>query len=59
MDILKFLQTVKGSKQYEFEGSVLTITNYRTGERVRLDLAKMDEDMLEALTPDDDEEEEW
>jgi hypothetical protein len=47
------MQIIHGSKQFEFDGSVLIITSYYTGERLRLDLGNLDEEMLEALTPDD------
>lgn len=49
----KAMQIIHGSKQFEFDGSVLIITSYYTGERLRLDLGNLDEEMLEALTPDD------
>ena len=61
MDIKKVLEIMRGSKRYEFHGSVLTVTGYYTGERVKLDLSNLTEEMLEVLAPevDDDVEEEW
>ena len=40
---------------------MLTVTGYYTGERVKLDLSNLTEEMLEELAPDedDDREEEW
>ena len=54
---------INGSKQYEFgyneEGqmSVLTITGYYSGEELKLDLSKLTPEMLEALQPEEVEEE--
>lgn len=38
-----------GSKSYEFEGTVLSVTGYRTGKEVRLDLGNMTEEMYDEL----------
>ena len=35
-------------------GTVLTVIGYYTGKRISLDLGKLDADMLEALTPDEE-----
>ena len=61
MDFSEVMQIIHGSKRYEFHGSVLTVTGYYTGERVKLDLSNLTEEMLEELAPDedDDREEEW
>jgi len=55
------LQIVRGSKQFTFNGSTLEVTGYYTGETLRLDLSKLDEDILNALQVDDDynEDDEW
>ena len=37
-----------------FNGTVLTVIGYYTGKRISLDLGKLDADMLEALTPDEE-----
>lgn len=58
MDFLEVMEVLKGSKQYEFDGALLTVTGYYTGKQVRLDLSKLTEEMIEALTPEDDEEDE-
>jgi hypothetical protein len=58
MDIKKVLEIMRGSKQYEFHGAVLTVTGYYTGERVKLDLSNLTEEMLDELAPDDDSGEE-
>lgn len=49
------MNILQGSKRYEFGYneagmmSVLTITDYYSGESVSLDLSRMDEAMLDAL----------
>lgn len=62
MDInkkLRFLEsTLRGSMRYEFEGTVLTLTQYYSGKSIRLDLGNITEEMLEELIVDDDEEDE-
>lgn len=59
MDILEFTRLINGSKEYRFEGSVLTITGYYSGKRVSLDLSLMTEEMLEELiVPEDNDDEE-
>lgn len=45
----KFQKILNGSKQYQFDGPVLTITSYYTGEEIKLDLSALDEEMLEQL----------
>lgn len=54
---------MKASKTYEFDYSeecgydtVLEVTDYRTGERVRLDLSRLTEEMLNALQVSDGED---
>lgn len=54
------LHILRGSKEYEFNGTVLTITPYYGGESVKLDLSLINEEMLETLiVEDDDEEDGW
>lgn len=52
-----FQEIIRGSKQYEFEGTVLTITGYYTGKRVSIDLSMIDEDTFLDIVPEDDEDE--
>lgn len=62
MDYREFTEIIRGSKQYEFNGTVLTVTGYYTGKRVRIDLSMIDPDMLEEIIvedDEDDEEDEW
>lgn len=61
MDIKEVMRIINGSKEFYFEGSVLTIKSYYSGKAVKLDLAKLDDDMLEQLQPEDEDEydEEW
>lgn len=49
-DLEQALRILRGSKQYNFNGTVLTVIGYYTGKRISLDLGKLDADMLEALT---------
>lgn len=56
MDFMKFQRLLNKSKSYTFEGSVLTITDYYTGEEVRLDLSMMDEENYNAMLQEDTEE---
>ncbi len=58
MNIKEFLKIVNGSKEFGFKGSVLTIRGYYTGETVKLNLANIDEEMLEQLIYEEEEEEE-
>lgn len=58
MDFSEVMEVLNGSKQYEFNGPVLTVIGYYTGKRVKLDLSKLTEEMVEELTPDDEEEDE-
>ena len=48
-DLEQALRILRGSKQYNFNGTVLTVIGYYTGKRISLDLGKLDADMLEAL----------
>ena len=62
MDMRTFRRIVNGSKRYEFDsGMILTVTDYMTGDSVKLDLSCLTEEMLEELIveDDEDEEEEW
>lgn len=45
-----------GSKRYEFEDTVLSVTDYFTGDEVRLDLGRVDEDMYEELKAEEMED---
>ena len=53
-DLEQALRILRGSKQYNFNGTVLTVIGYYTGKRISLDLGKLDADMLEALTPNEE-----
>lgn len=55
------LSILRGSKQFDFEYgnhgcTVLVITNYYTGEKVRLDLGNITEEMLDELQVELNEE---
>ena len=49
------LRTLSGSIQYEFDGTVLTLTQYHTGKRIKLDLGCLTPEMLEELIVDEEE----
>ena len=51
----KLQHILAGSKQYQFDGPILTITNYYTGEEIKLDLSRLDEEVLNELIVQDDE----
>ena len=48
-----------GSKQFRFNGSVLELTHYYTGEKINLDLEVLldNEEILEQMIVEDEEEE--
>lgn len=60
---LELLQKIlHSSKEFTFNGTVLTIRHYYTGDSINLDLSMIDEDMLSELIVDDDdldEDEDW
>ena len=61
-DYNEFMRIIRGSKEYRFDGTVLTVINYYTGKKIMLDLAAVTPEMLEELTPcydDEDESEVW
>ena len=64
MNISKKLQllesTLRGSMRYEFNGTVLTLTQYYSGKSIKIDLGNINEEMLEELiVPDYDDDEEY
>lgn len=48
-DYLQFLRILRNSKEYSFDGTVLTIRSYRTGEEVKIDLAKLTKEEFENI----------
>ena len=58
MNIERFYSLLRQSKRYEMQGSVLTISDYYTGESVSLDLSMLTEEMLEELICEDGSQEE-
>lgn len=55
MDAVKLMRLLNGSMRYEFNGSILTITGYYSGDEVKLDLSRLSDEMLEELIVEDDE----
>lgn len=57
-DLLR--KILNGSKQFRFEGAVLELQHYYSGEKIKLDLSVLldNEDILEDMLVDDDEDEE-
>ena len=50
------MKIIRGSKAYEFiTDTILEITNYHTGESIKLDLDCLTEEMLEELQVEDDD----
>lgn len=50
----KLQQILKGSKEFKFEQgdngkTILKLTSYNTGETIKLDLAKLTEEMIEEI----------
>lgn len=56
MEYNTFLKIIRGSKAYEMDGTVLELTGYYTGKRVRIDLAKITEEMFEEIAEESDSE---
>lgn len=54
-----FMRLLGRSKEYRIDGSVLTITDYHTGDGVRLNLAQIPEDLFEEMTYEEDGDEYW
>lgn len=57
MDMFEFLKLINGSIRYEMDRGVLEITGYYTGKSVKLDLTRLNEEMLDELIVTDEEEE--
>lgn len=57
----KVSRILMGSKEYEFNGSVLTVRDYYDRQnKFSIDISKLTQEMLEELKPDEDDEyEEW
>lgn len=49
-----FKSVIRGSKQYEFIGECLKITNYYTGESVIINLGAITEDMFDMIVTDEE-----
>lgn len=56
MEFEKFTNLLFESKQYKFDGSILEITGYYTGNTVKLDLSLLPEDVYQELIVDDEED---
>ena len=62
--LFETLSIINGSKTFTFDYSeesghntILELTNHNTGERVRLDLSKLTDDMLDELQVSDEDDE--
>lgn len=53
----KLQNILRNSKRYEMNGSILTLTDYYTGESISLDLSQMSEESLEEMIVEEEEEE--
>ena len=56
MDFTRFQRLLNSSKTYEFEDTVLIISDYRTGETVRLDLNQLDEETYNEIVCEDEDD---
>ncbi len=56
MDFTRFQRLLNSSKTYEFEDTVLIISDYRTGETVRLDLSQLDEETYNEIVCEDEDD---
>jgi hypothetical protein len=55
-----FKSIINGSIEFEMEvGGQLTVTSYRTGESVTLDLSRINEDMFDELVTERDDEDDY
>lgn len=52
----KFLQLLQSSKQFNFNGNVLEITDYYTGDSVKLDLSLIPEEVFEEMVAEDEDD---
>ena len=62
MNINEFQKVIRGSKVFDFEGynlEILKITNYRTGETVKIDLSGITQDILDDLLVTDEDDGEY
>lgn len=51
-----FLSIIRGSMEYEFDGTVLTVTGYYSGKRASIDLGELNEEMFDSMVVDEDDE---
>ena len=54
-----FTRILRRSKEYEFNGSVLVLRDYYSGDEIRLDLAKVTPELFEEIAEGDPREEIW
>ena len=50
---------LRSSKTYKFEGDVLTLTHYYTGESVKLDLSLLSPETVEAIIVTNEDSDEY
>ena len=62
----KAMQILSGRKMFTFDGTILTVSDYYTGDSVKIDFANMDEDTFktlqlaeDAVIQYDEDEDEW
>lgn len=53
------MRILRGSKRYEFEDSILTVSDYRTGDEVKINLGQMTEEMYEEMSCEEDLDEDF
>ena len=52
-----FQRIINRSMRYEFDGTVLTVTDWHTGQHVSIDLSMMTDEIFEELAFEDEEDE--
>lgn len=57
-DINVLYEIIEGSKEYSFSGTILTLKGYYTGKTIKIDLSKINKEILNMIMVED-EDEEW
>ena len=56
MNNTEFQRIINGSMAYEFDGTVLEVVGRYTGQRIRIDLGLLTDEMFEELVEEGEEE---
>jgi hypothetical protein len=55
MENKDFQKIINGSMRYEFAGTVLTVSDYRTGKEISIDLGQLTDETFEELVVEEQE----